>query len=358
MEWPKIRDDLARLEGYHSPQVDVQVKLNTNESPIPPPQQWVDDLGKELRRVEWNRYPDRSTTKIRSDIAAFHNIDPNMVFVANGSNEVLQSLLLAYGGLGRKAAVFEPTYALHSHISMITGTEVVIGERKEDFTIDMENVSKVLDQQPNVLFLCSPNNPTGTIVTSDFVKDVASRCSQMGTLVVVDEAYGEFSDWSATDLIGEGLPIVITKTFSKTWSMAGMRLGYMIAPPEIVDATMSVALPYHLDMLKQIAGSLALRHVGEMKSRVELLVQERNRLEERLRALPIQQWPSGANFILFRPDKNTRITGEMLWHALLEKSVLVRNCATWPRLEGCLRVTIGTPEENNSFIDSLEVILE
>lgn len=358
MEWPKIRDDLVRLEGYHSPQVDVRVRLNTNESPIPPPQQWVDDLSKELRKVEWNRYPDRSTKKIRSDIAAFHNIDPNMVFVANGSNEVLQSVLLAYGGLGRKAAVFEPTYALHSHISTITGTEVIVGERKVDFTIGMEDVSKILDQQPNVVFLCSPNNPTGTVATSDFIENVASLCSQMGTLVVVDEAYGEFSDWSAIDLIGEGLPIAVTKTFSKTWSMAGMRLGYMIAPPEIIDATMSVTLPYHMDMIKQIAGSLALRHVEEMQSRVEFLVQERKRLVERLLVLPVQQWPSGANFILFRADKNAKIAGEMLWHALLERSVLVRNCATWPRLDGCLRVTIGTPEENNSFIDSLEAILE
>ena len=358
MKWPKIRDDLSFLEGYHSPQVDVQIRLNTNESPIQPPQQWVDDLTEELRRIEWNRYPDRSMKQLSNDIADFHSVDSDMVFAANGSNEVIQSLLLAYGGVGRKASVFEPTYALHSHISAITGTEVIVGECNDDFAIETETLDKVLEQQPNVLFLCSPNNPTGTVAKRDFVESAVEKCAAMGTLVIVDEAYGEFSDWSAVDLIREGSPIAVTKTFSKTWSMAGIRLGYVVAPKAVVESVKTVALPYHLDAVKQIAGSLALQHIYEMHSRVAILVQERERMAQRLLKLPVQQWPSGANFILFRATEKAQKTGADLWKALLDKSILVRDCSSWPRLEGCLRVTIGTPEENDSFLEHLEAILE
>ena len=358
MKWPETRDDLSLLEGYHSPQVDVQIRLNTNESPIRPPQQWVDDLTQELGRIEWNRYPDRSMNQLSNDIAEFHSVDSDMVLAANGSNEVIQSLLLAYGGFGRKASVFEPTYALHSHISAITGTEVIVGECNDDFTIGSETLRKVLEEQPNVVFLCSPNNPTGTVAKRDFVEAVVEQCAAVGALVIVDEAYGEFSDWSAVDLVREGFPIAVTKTFSKTWSMAGIRLGYMIAPRVVVESVKAVVLPYHLDAVKQIAGSLALRHISDMYSRVATLVQERGRMEKRLRELPVQQWPSGANFILFRATENAQKTGEDLWKALLDKSILVRDCSSWPRLEGCLRVTIGTPEENDSFLEHLEAILE
>lgn len=357
MGLPEIRDDLSRLEGYHSPQVDVDIRLNTNESPMPPPKEWMEDLSRELLKVGWNRYPDRMATQLHRDIADFHNVDPDMVLAANGSNEILQSLLLAYGGFGRKASVFEPTYALHSHISTLTGTEVIVGECNEDFGIGEETVDSVLMQEPDVLFLCSPNNPTGVVSTREFVKSIINKFSEIGTLVVIDEAYGEFSDWTAIDLIREGAHIAVTKTFSKTWSMAGVRLGYVVAPEEIVESMKTVLLPYHLDSFKQIAGSLALRHISDMHSRVELLVNERKRITEKFDSLPVQQWPSGANFILFRPTPEAKITGEVLWEALLERSVLVRNCSTWPRLEGCLRVTIGTPEENNSFLEHLEAIL-
>jgi len=358
MQWPRIRDDLSMLEGYHSPQVDVRIRLNTNESPLPPPEQWAADLSKELLKVDWNRYPDRLTKQLCSDIADFHSVDASMVFAANGSNEVIQSLLLAYGGFGRKASVFEPTYALHSHISAITGTEVIVGECDEDFAIANEAIESVIEQRPNVLFLCSPNNPTGTVAPREFIESVVSKCAEIGALVVVDEAYGEFSDWSAVDLVREGSPIAVTKTFSKTWSMAGLRLGYMVAPEEIINNVRTVALPYHLDSVKQIAGSLALRHILDMESRIELLVKERQRMAERLLELPVEQWPSGANFILFRSTDNAKKTGEDLWEALLDRSILVRNCSSWPRLEGCLRVTIGTPEENDSFLAHLEAILE
>ena len=277
-----------------------------------------------------------------------------MVFAANGSNEVLQSLLLAYGGPGRTAAVFEPTYALHSHIAEVTGTAVIEGERDQDFRLDPAEVDRVLDLEPDVVFLCSPNNPTGMVEPEALIRHVAQRATAQGALVVVDEAYGQFARWSAVELVAEDANVVVSRTFSKTWSMAAARLGYLIAPTWVVQSLESVVLPYHLDAAKQAAGRLALRFADEMRDRVDRLVAERERIAAAFDDLPVDHWPSGANFILFRARD---MGGQELWDALLERSVLVRNCASWPRLDGCLRVTVGTPEENSVFLAALAEIL-
>lgn len=354
MKRPTVRDDLAMMEGYHSPQVDVDVRLNTNESPVPPPDAWRDALAAEISQIEWHRYPERSAAALRAGLAEQYGVDPAMVFAANGSNEILQSLLLAYGGPGRSAAVFEPTYALHAHISKITGTSVIEGARGPDFALDVAEVDRVLDLQPDVVFLCSPNNPTGLVEPETLVRHVAERAADLGSLVIVDEAYGQFAQWSAVELVHDHTPVVVSRTFSKTWSMAAARLGYVIAPTWVTQAIESVALPYHLDTAKQAAGRLALRFVGEMHERVNQLVAERERVQFAMAQLPLEQWDSGANFVLFRP---TTMEGNAVWQALLDHSVLVRNCASWPRLAGCLRVTIGTPDENDAFLRALSEIL-
>jgi histidinol-phosphate aminotransferase len=349
---PQPRDDVALMAGYHSPQVDVKVRLNTNEAPVPPPAAFVDELADELRRIEWHRYPDRAATELRAAIAALHDVDPAQVFAANGSNEVLQVLCLTYGGPGRNVAVFEPTYALHSHIARITGTGVVEGDRNEDFTLDLGTVQRVLEQStPAITFLCSPNNPTGLVETEETVRAVLDLAPG---LLVVDEAYGQFAPWSALALVDEDAPLVVTRTFSKTWSMAAARLGYLVGPRWLVAELDKVVLPYHLDTLKQIAGRLALDHKAEMDARVAALVEERGRLSARLRDLPLDVWPSGANFVLIRPKSGD---GHGVWQALLDRSVLVRDCSSWPRLEGCLRITIGTPEEDDALLAALEEVL-
>ncbi len=354
MTRPRLRDDLALMEGYHSPQVEVDVRLNTNESPEPPPDAWRDALAAELSTLDWHRYPDRAAAGLRAGLAELYRVDEAMVFAANGSNEVLQSLLLAYGGPGRSAAVFEPTYALHSHISEVTGTAVVEGERDADFRLDLVEVDRVLDLEPDVVFLCSPNNPTGMVEPESLIRHVADRATDQGALVVVDEAYGQFADWSAVELVSEDANVVVSRTFSKTWSMAAARLGYLIAPTWVVQSLESVVLPYHLDAAKQVAGRLALRFADEMHERVDRLVAERERIAATFAELPVDHWPSGANFILFRAQE---MGGQELWEALLERSVLVRNCASWPRLDGCLRVTVGTPHENSVFLGALAEIL-
>ncbi len=349
------RDDVALMEGYHSAQVDVRVRLNTNEAPDAPPASWERDLVDALSRVDWNRYPDRGARELRSAIGGLHGVGPEQVFVANGSNEVLQTVLLTYGGAGRTAAVWEPTYALHSHISRLTGTSVVEGERDAQFRTDLAEVRRVIDEaRPSVAFLCSPNNPTGVVDDENTVREVLSMVSAVDGLLVVAEAYGQFAPWSALGLVEDDVPLVVSRTFSKPWSMAAARLGYLVGPAEIVAELDKVVLPYHLDAFKQMAGTLAVAHVDEMEARVERIVAERIRLFDRLAALDVDVWPSGANFVLFRPRS---VPGADVWRQLVDRSVLVRDCSSWPRLDGCLRVTIGTPDEDDQFLAALEEIL-
>jgi histidinol-phosphate aminotransferase len=343
-----VRDDLRVLEGYHSAQVDVRVRLNTNESPEPPPAAFRDAFAAEMSRVEWHRYPDRSASGLRAAIADFHGVSADQVFAANGSNEVLQTVLLAYAGPGRTVATFEPTYQMHAQIARVTGARVVEGGRAADFTLDPAEVERVLaEHDPDVVFLTSPNNPTGMVEPVERVMQLLELGSG---LVVVDEAYAQFSDWTALDLVSEDRPLVVTRTFSKTWSMAGARLGYLIGPTWLVAELDKVVLPYHLDAVKQIAGRIALRFVDDMDDRVRHVVNERERVSRALTDLGFEVFPSGANFVLFRSHG---APGREVWQGLVERDVLVRDCSSWPHLENCLRVTIGTPDENTEFIDAL-----
>lgn len=361
---PRVRDDVALMEGYHSPQVDVSVRLNTNEAPEPPPSSFVESLKMALDGVAWHRYPDRAAMALRSRIAEVESplvtsvaggIGPDHVFAANGSNEVLQSLCLAYGGAGRSVLTFEPTYALHAHIASVCGTEVIEEERLDDFTLDVDAALRTIaERRPTITFLCSPNNPTGRVEDEDTVRAVLAAVEQVDGLLVVDEAYGQFSPWSALALVEESRSVVVTRTYSKTWSAAALRLGYLIGPTWVVQELEKVVLPYHLDTVTQLAGLLALDHLPEMQQRVARLVEERGRVSEALSRLPVEQWPSGANFILFRP---TDRAGDEVWAELVERSVLVRNCSSWPRLDGCLRMTLGTHEEDDEFLAALSEVL-
>jgi len=358
VSWPSVhsvtvRDDLRALEGYHSPQVDVRIRLNTNEAPTPPPVAWRDAFAAELSRVEWHRYPDRSASALRAAIAESHQVRPDQVFAANGSNEVLQTLLLAYAGPGRCVATFEPTYQLHGHIARLTGASVVEGERAADFTLDIGTALDVINtNHPAVTFVCSPNNPTGLVEPSSTVRSLLAAGPG---LLVVDEAYGQFADWSALTLVDESTPLVVTRTFSKTWSMAATRLGYLVGPSWLVAELDKVALPYHLDAAKQIAGRLALQFTDEMDARVEQIVAERERIASALQRLDVDVFPSGANFILFRPRTKP---GREVWQELLDRSILIRDCSGWPRLANCLRVTVGTSDENSEFLGAIAEIVQ
>jgi histidinol-phosphate aminotransferase len=349
------RDDLRALDGYHSPQVDVEVRLNTNESPYAPPTAFVERWLEALRGVEWNRYPDRAATELRTALGSFLDQPPERLLCGNGSNEILQTLLLTYGGAGRSALMFEPTYALHSQIARGAGTAVIAGERRADYTIDAEDaIALVRREQPSIVFVCSPNNPTGTVEARETVERLARAASDAGAVLVVDEAYGEFAPHSALDLVADDLPLAVVRTYSKVWSLAGLRLGFVVAPPWMIAELQKVLLPYNLSVPTQLGGAIALDFAAEMEQRVASLVEERGRLFAALAGADgIDVCPSGANFLMFR------VAGDAheLWERLLARDVLVRDFSSWPRIEGCLRVTVGSPAENDAFLAALGEIL-
>ena len=348
------------MEGYHSPQVDVRVRLNTNESPFAPPEGFSEALAERLGQVDWNRYPERSAEPLRAGIAGLHGVSLDNVLAANGSNEVIQTLLLAYAGGNGRVGLFPPTYALHSHIARIVGAEVVVAPRAPDFGVGVEAVTRfATGERPDVLFLCSPNNPTGTVEDPATVRAALEAVSSYGGLLVVDEAYIQFTmrepgRFTAVDLLDEAAPLVVCRTFSKAWALAAVRLGYALAPARIIEELHKVVLPYHLDVMTQEIGMLCLRHAETADRRAAAVVAERERLADHLSALPVRQWPSGANFILFRPADRD---GAAVWQGLVERSVLVRDCSSWEGLGGCLRVTVGTPEENTLFLEALADVL-
>ena len=348
------------MKAYHSPQVDVRVRLNTNESPDAPTGDFTGALAERLAAVDWNRYPARSAERLRTGIGELHGTSAENVFAANGSNEVIQTLLLTYAAGGGRVGLFTPTYALHSHIARIVGAEVVTAPRREDFGIGAPAATRFAEtERPDVLFLCSPNNPTGTVEEPATLRAVLDVVSGYGGLVVIDEAYVQFTarepgGTTAVDLLDEAAPLVVCRTFSKAWALAAARIGYALAPDAVVAELHKVVLPYHLGVVTQEVGLLCLSDTAAADRRAAATVAERERLAAGLGALPVHQWPSGANFILFRP---TARSGAEVWQGLLERSVLVRDCSSWEGLEGCLRVTVGTPEENTIFLEALGDVL-
>jgi histidinol-phosphate aminotransferase len=354
---PRPRPDLGTLDGYHSPQLDVAVRLNTNESPYAPPAGFVDAWVAAIRDLPLNRYPDRHAEALRAALADRLDQPSERVFCANGSNEVLQTLLLAYGGPGRRVLVFEPTYALHAHIARVTATEVVEAERRADFFVSATEAGLVIAaERPAVVFLCSPNNPTGTVEPRATVEALLAAVVDHGpALLVVDEAYGEFAGWSAVELVADDVPLLVARTYSKVWSLAALRLGFAVAPAPVVAQLDEVVLPYHLAATTQLAGVEALAYDAEMRARVDALVAERHRLASALTRLPdLTVYPSGANFVLVRVDGDAHA----LWQRLVDRGVLVRDFSAAPRLEGCLRITVGTPAEDDALLDALRESLE
>ncbi len=368
-ERPPVRADLKAMEGYHSPQLDVEVRLNTNESALEPPPGFTQALAAEFDDIAWNRYPDRAAGALREALAAAHSdstanpdITADQIFVANGSNEILQTLCLTFGGVGSTVVTFEPTYAMYAQIARATQCGLLEIERGADYQVEAASISDLVatqpatqsdtrpaSPQPNLLFLCSPNNPTGTPESLDLIKHALETTS---AVVVVDEAYGQFSSFSALELLGDPAAkerLVVVRTFSKTWAMAGLRLGYCIAPEWMLAEFDKVVLPYHVDSFKQLAGRLALEFGAEMDQRVASVVAERVRVSAELAEMGFDVSPSQANFVLFNTAPTGR-GGDEIWQALVDQSVLVRNCSSWPRLANCLRATIGTSKENDRFL--------
>ncbi len=353
-----LRDDLRSLSPYGAPQLDVAVRLNTNENPHPPPAELVADVARAVREAAGglNRYPDRDAVGLRAYLAAYLSgatgvaLQPGQLWAANGSNEVLQQLLQAFGGPGRRAMGFEPSYSMHPLISLATGTGWVAGEREADFSLTPAGVrAQVGREQPDVVFLTSPNSPTGSAVDPAVVEAVLEAAPGM---VVVDEAYAEFSARpSAVRLLAGNPRLVVVRTMSKAFALAGARVGYLAAAPEVVDALMLVRLPYHLSALTQATARAALAHAPAVLATVEAVRDERDRVVVALRGLGLDVVDPDGNFVLFSTGGREK---RDLWQALLDRGVLVRDVG----LPGWLRVTAGLPDENDAFLTALTAVLE
>ncbi len=352
-----LRDDLRGRTPYGAPQLDVPVRLNVNENPYPPSAALVADIAAAVAGVAagLNRYPDREATVLRRALGGFLAEREGLAFpvervwAANGSNEVMLQLLQAFGGPGRVALGFAPTYSMYPDYCRDTFTRYVTADRAPDFTLDVDRaVAAVREHRPAVVLLASPNNPTGTALPRDVVEAV---CAEAPGLVVVDEAYAEFrrpGTPSALRLLDRQPRLVVTRTMSKAFALAGARLGYLVAAPEVVDAVRLVRLPYHLSAVTQAVATAALGRSGELLAAVDALRAERDALVDWLRAESFTVADTDANFVLFGtfPDRHR------VWQGLLDRGVLVRE--TGP--EAWLRVSVGTPEEMHSFRTALKEV--
>jgi histidinol-phosphate aminotransferase len=350
-----IRDDLRGKSPYGAPQLDVPVRLNTNENSYPVPEPVVDAIAKavsaELRDL--NRYPDRDAVALRTDLAAYlgHGLTVANVWAANGSNEVQQQLLQAFGGPGRSAMGFGPSYSMHPLLAAGAGTEWIGALRDPDFGLSASAaVAAIEERRPDLVFLCSPNNPTGTMLDPSVISAVLEVAPGM---VIVDEAYAEFSRPGVPSALGvlSGHPrLVVTRTMSKAFGFAGGRLGYLAADPAVVDAIQLVRLPYHLSSLTQAAARAAVAERDSLLATVDAIKAQRDRIVDTLRSLGVTVADSDANFVCFAVPGGDQ---KAAWQAFLDRGVLIRDVG----LAGWLRVTAGDPAETTAFLTAAEEIL-
>ena len=346
-----LRDNLRGKSAYGAPQLDVPVRLNTNENPHPPSRALIDDVAESVRAAaaDLHRYPDRDAVDLRRDLAAYMSartgvtLDVENVWAANGSNEILQQLLQAFGGPGRTALGFVPSYSMHPIIADGTQTRWIEVPRAADFGLDTDAaVAAVGQHKPDVVFVTSPNNPTGQSVSLYELRRILDAMT--GGVLIVDEAYGEFSDQpSAITLLAEYPDrLIVSRTMSKAFAFAGGRLGYLVAAPAVIEAVLLVRLPYHLSVLSQAAARAALRHADETLASVAALAAERDRVCAALRDMGFRVIPSDANFVLFGEFSDAPAA----WQHYLEDGVLIRDVG----IPGYLRVTIGLESENDAFL--------
>ena len=350
-----LRHDLAGRRAYGAPQLDVAVRLNTNENPYPPSPALVADIAAAVAEVAGglNRYPDRDAMALRAALAGYlgHGLTAASTWAANGSNEILQQLLQTFGGPGRSALGFEPSYSMHPLISQVTATRWIAAARSSDFSLEpAEAAAAVAAHQPDVVFVTSPNNPTGSATPIGVIEAV---CTAAPGMVIVDEAYAEFArhpSATALSLLQRYPRLVVVRTMSKAFALAGARLGYMAANPAVVQAVHLVRLPYHLSAITQAVALAALRHSGELLSGVAAIRTERDALVASLRGIGLAAGDSDTNFVLFGRFADRHA----VWQALLDRGVLIRETgpADW------LRVTVGTPAETATFVSELKRIVD
>jgi histidinol-phosphate aminotransferase len=354
---PPVREDLREVVPYGAPQLDVPVRLNTNETPVPPPPGFLATLSERLSTLELNRYPDRDAVELRAALAAREGLPVECVWAANGSNEVLLQLMQAYGGPGRSALIFRPGYSMYPELCRTTTTSAHIVDLEQDGRLSRDLIRGRIEEvvaahDPVITLLANPNNPTGALIDHAVVRELHDAVSG---LVVVDEAYIEFAPDGASvrPLLDELPRLVVSRTFSKAFRLAGLRLGYLLAPEQVILDLLRVRLPYHLDAITQLAGLVALEQESEFLDHRQETAQQRDRMASAIRELPgVEVLPSAANFLLLHTVRTD------VFDRLLERGVLVRDLSSAVGRPGTWRVTVGTPRENDVLIEALRAVLE
>jgi len=344
------RPHVAAVKPYHLPDVRANVILTANESPYNIPQAIKDKIKDEIDKIEFNRYPDPLSTELRTIIGERFGLGPEQVFVGNGGDEVIQDIYLAYGGAGRKAVTFEPMFEIYGITGRMTETEMVpILRSADDFTVG-DAIPKAYDVDAALIFICSPNNPTGDLAPLDKIEDLLKNTD---ALVVIDEAYGEFSGQTALPLLSKYGNLAILKTFSKAYSLAGLRAGYLLASEEVISNLLKVKLFFNLNKLSQAIAKIAFLNQDIFDEKIKIILEGRDKLFKEMSEIDtIKPYPSYANFILFKTEKPVA----EVWQGLLDSGIMIRNSSNQVLLENCLRVTVGTKEENDKFLDALRRI--
>ncbi len=341
------RKTVAKLKAYDPGKHAVDINLSANENPYDLPEELRAQVVKVSADLAFNRYPDPDARDLRAVIAKRYGLEPGNVVVGNGGDELLLSLLLAFGGESRSAVTFEPTFSMYKILCDVTSTPCVTLRRRDDFALPEAVADKVNQAKGDIVFVCSPNNPSGNLATED---EIVSLLEETDSLVVVDEAYEEFSRASIYKLLDTYPNLAILRTFSKAFSLAGLRVGYLLGSPEVILNIKKVKLPYNLNAFSQAAAKILLANEDYFEKVISEILAERERVFNAVQALPgLEAYPSFANFILIKSERS----GPELWRKLLSKSILVRDFDGAAGLENCLRVTIGSPEQNSALIDVL-----
>ncbi len=349
-----IKPEVRALRAYSLSPRRASVKINQNENPWDVPGAIKEETLRRLEKRKWSRYPDFVSTSLHEHLAGFASWRADGVIAGNGSNELIQATLMVTIGAGTRVLISEPTFALYRQVTTVLGGEVRSVPLTERFQFDVQALLRsVVDERPDVVILCSPNNPTGCVISDDDLREILRSAPG---LVIIDEAYHEFANHSVVPLLYEFENLVVLRTFSKAMALAGLRLGYLLASPELVTEVRKAVLPYNLNAFSQTAAEVAVElYESELNPVVKKIVSERQRLFEALTAIRgLDPVASHANFMIV----HSTISPAEVFNELVERDILIRDVSGYPMLKEYFRVSVGTPEENDRLINALKEIMD
>lgn len=347
-----IKPGIRRMKGYTLVQPVCPVKLNQNECPFDMPDGIKQEIFSEAASKNWGRYPDFVPVDVKTKLGERHGVSPDGVLVGNGSNELIQATFIATVTQGDRVVISVPTFSLYELMNTALDGDLCQVNLRDDLTFDVDRlITEAEHPNTKLVVLCSPNNPTGSDLSPDDVTRIAGATSG---LVVIDEAYYEFGGVTNTELLDRHPNLIITRTFSKALGAAGLRIGYLLAGPDIAGEIEKIKLPYNVNLISLLATTRLLDEQTMIEERVGFIRRERQRVFDRLsRINGIRPFPSTANFILFETDAEVA----SVFHALIARGVLIRDVSHYPMLGQAMRVTIGTSQENDAFLDALEAVM-